>query len=105
MESDWTPADVNGLTGNPCYAINIDPVLAKPHQLLISEEQWIAANVKQIHDLGPDAYLRSAYRLGSVLLTRQPFDHDGDPVPRAHPRRSPSLCRFGARFAQIRSVC
>ena len=28
MKSQWTPADINGLVGNPFYAINIDPVLA-----------------------------------------------------------------------------
>jgi hypothetical protein len=50
---------VNGLIGNPFYAINIDPVLAKPHELLISEHQWVAANVTQIHNIGPEAYLRN----------------------------------------------
>jgi hypothetical protein len=69
MESDWTPADVSGLIGNPFYAINIDPVLATPHELLIGEEQWIAANVKQIQDLGPEAYLRN---LLSILKGNYP---------------------------------
>ena len=50
---------MSGLIGNPFYAINIDPVLAKPHELLISEAPWIAPNVKQIHNLGPEAYLRN----------------------------------------------
>ena len=69
MESDWTPADVSGLIGNPFYAINIDPVLAKPNELLISEEQWIATNVKQIQNLGPEAYLRN---LLSILKGNHP---------------------------------
>jgi hypothetical protein len=63
MKSDWTPAEVSGLIGSPFYAINIDPILATPHELLISEEQWIAANVKQIQDLGPEAYLRNLISL------------------------------------------
>ena len=69
MDSDRTAADVSGLIGNPFYAINIDPVLAQPHELLISEDQWIAANVKQIQDLGPEAYLRS---LLSILKGNYP---------------------------------
>jgi hypothetical protein len=69
MESHWTPADVSGLIGNPFYAINIDPVLAQPHELLVSEEQWIAANIKQVQDLGPEAYLRN---LLSILKGNYP---------------------------------
>ena len=69
MTADWTPADVSGLIGNPFYAINIDPVLAQRHELLISEEQWIAANAKQIHNLGPEAYLRN---LLSILKGNYP---------------------------------
>jgi hypothetical protein len=103
MESDWTPADVNGLIGNPYRAINIDPVLAKPHQLLISEEQWIAAKVKQSQDLGPEAYLRGAYRLGSVLLTRQPSGHDGDPQIRGlDSHRSDPSARAGRESSRLR---
>ena len=56
MKPDWTPAKANGIVGNPVYAINIAPALAKPHPLLVSEEQWIAANVKQIENLGPHEY-------------------------------------------------
>lgn len=69
MDSDSTPAHVNGLIGNPFYAINIDPLLAKPHELLVSEEQWIAANVKQLQDLGPEPYLRN---LLSILKGNYP---------------------------------
>ena len=69
MKSDWTPADVSGLIGNPFYAINIDPVLANPHELPLSEEQWIAANVRQIQDLGPETYLRN---LLSILKGNYP---------------------------------
>ncbi len=69
MDSDSTPAHVTGLIGNPFYAINIDPLLAKPHELLVSEEQWIAANVKQLQDLGPEPYLRN---LLSILKGNYP---------------------------------
>jgi hypothetical protein len=69
MNPDWTPAEVSALIGNPFYAINIDPILAEPHPPLISEEQWIAANITQIENLGPDAYLRN---LLSILKGNYP---------------------------------
>lgn len=69
MSRDWTPADVTGVIGNPVYAINIAPVLAEPHPLLISEEQWVATNAKLIADLGPEAYLRN---LLSILKGNYP---------------------------------
>lgn len=59
MTEEWTPGDVGALIGNPFYAINLDPILAEPHEPLIDEETWIQANVKQIEDLGPEAYLRN----------------------------------------------
>jgi hypothetical protein len=59
MSRDWTPADLTGTIGNPVYAINIAPVLAKPHPLLISEQQWAATNTTLITDLGPETYLRN----------------------------------------------
>jgi len=77
MKPDWTPAEVNGIVGNPVYAINIDPTLAKPHPLLVSEEQWIAANVTQIENLGPHEYLRN-------LLTILKGNY-----PRGRPRQGP----------------
>jgi hypothetical protein len=60
---------VTGIVGNPIYAINIAPVLAEPPPALISEPAWIAANVKLIEDLGPDAYLRN---LLSILKGNYP---------------------------------
>jgi hypothetical protein len=66
---DWTEGDVNALLGNPFYAIEIDPVLAEPHPPLVSEEKWIAANVKTIEEIGPEAYLRN---LLSILKGNYP---------------------------------
>jgi hypothetical protein len=59
MSEEWTPGDVGALIGNPFYAINLDPVLAEPHEPLVDEETWIQANVKQVEELGPEAYLRN----------------------------------------------
>ncbi|HUJ34192.1 MAG TPA: hypothetical protein VLW51_03210 [Solirubrobacteraceae bacterium] len=69
MQPDWTPADINSIVANPFYAISIAPVLAEPHPPFIGEEEWIAANVKLIEDLGPEAYLRN---LLSILKGNYP---------------------------------
>ena len=60
---------MTAVIGNPIYAINIAPVLAEPHPLLISEHQWVASNVKLIEDLGPEAYRRN---LLSILKGNYP---------------------------------
>jgi hypothetical protein len=72
--SEWTPGDVSAVVGNPFYAINIDPVLAATHEPMIGEDEWIAANVKQIEDLGPEAYLRN---LLSILKGNFPRSSEG----------------------------
>ena len=69
MRPNFTPADVTGIVGNPFYAINIAPVLAEPHPPLISEQEWITANIKLIEDLGPEAYL---HNLLSILKGNYP---------------------------------
>ncbi len=49
---------------NPYYAIRLDPALWDEHELLVSEEQWVAANRQLLRELGDEAYLR---RLLAVL--------------------------------------
>jgi hypothetical protein len=66
---DWTPGDVASMVANPFYAINIDEGLALPHEPLISEDDWVRANVSLIEELGPEAYLRN---LLSVLKGNYP---------------------------------
>ncbi len=66
---DWTPGDVASMMANPFYAINIDEGLALPHEPLISEDDWIRANVGLIGELGPEAYLRN---LLSILKGNYP---------------------------------
>ncbi len=60
---DWTPGDVASMVANPFYAINIDEGLALPHEPLISEDDWVRANVGLIGGTGPGS-LRSAPRSG-----------------------------------------
>ena len=69
MRPNFSPADVAGIVGNPFYAINIAPVLAEPHPPLISEQEWITANIKLIENLGPEAYL---HNLLSILKGNYP---------------------------------
>jgi hypothetical protein len=57
--SEWTPGDVNAMAINPFYAIQIEPSLAEPHEPLVSEDQWVAANIKVLDEIGAEAYLRS----------------------------------------------
>jgi hypothetical protein len=68
-QEDWTPGDVASMVANPFYAINIDEGLALPHEPLISEEDWVRANVGLIEELGPEAYLRN---LLSILKGNYP---------------------------------
>jgi hypothetical protein len=56
---EWTPADITGMVANPFYAIEIDEALAIPHEPLISEDQWVEANVRLIEELGPESYLHN----------------------------------------------
>jgi len=68
-QDGWTPGDVTGIAANPFYAINIDQGLALPHEPMISEDDWIKANVNLIRELGPEPYLRS---LLSILKGNYP---------------------------------
>jgi hypothetical protein len=55
----WTASDIVRLLTNPIYAIEIDPDLAFPHEPIISEEEWIAASLRFIGEVGPEAFLRT----------------------------------------------
>ena len=56
---DWTPGDIRGMIANSFYAITIDGGLTLPHEPMISEDDWIRANVNLINELGPEPYLRN----------------------------------------------
>ena len=58
------------MIANPFYAINLDEDLAMPHEPLISEDDWIKANVPLIKELGPEAYL--SRNLLSILKGNYP---------------------------------
>lgn len=46
------------MLANPFYAIEIAPSLGAPHDPLVPEDQWIAANVQTINEVGPEQWLR-----------------------------------------------
>jgi hypothetical protein len=50
--------DVRRILLNPFYAIEIAPVLAEPHETMVSEDQWVAANAQLIQKVGAEAWLR-----------------------------------------------
>jgi hypothetical protein len=43
---------------NPYYAIMLSPGLFGEHPPLVSEEQWVKANLRLVDELGTEAYLR-----------------------------------------------
>ncbi len=53
-----TEDDVRRMLLNPFYAIEIAPILAEPHDTMVSEDQWVAANAKLIQEIGAEAWLR-----------------------------------------------
>jgi hypothetical protein len=57
------------MIANPFYALNIDEGLTMPHEPLISEDDWIKANVNLIKELGSEGYLRN---LLSILKGNYP---------------------------------
>lgn len=46
------------LVANPAAAITVQAELAQPHEPVVTEGQWIAANRKLLAKLGDEAYLR-----------------------------------------------
>ena len=45
--------------GSPFYAVSIDARLAIPHEPILSEDEWVAANAALIGSHGAETWLRS----------------------------------------------
>jgi hypothetical protein len=56
---DWTAIKVVRVLINPIYAIEIAPTLAFEHEPMITEEEWIQANLRLLSEIGPEGYLRT----------------------------------------------
>jgi hypothetical protein len=59
-----TPESALAALANPAAAIEIHPTLLLPHEAVIDEATWVAANLKTVEELGPKPWL---YNLLSVL--------------------------------------
>jgi hypothetical protein len=70
----WEAGDVAALIVNPFYAIQLHPSLARAHEHLLTEADWIAAGERAIEELGATLWLEH-------LLTALKADH--------HPAREP----------------
>ena len=53
-----TVEDLKKIFANPFYAITIDKTLCQPHKPMVSKEDWIKANVRNIEENGPEEFLR-----------------------------------------------
>ena len=91
MSRNWTPADVTGIIANPFYAINIAPVLAEPHPLLINEDQWVASNIKLMRTSGLTPTFATCSRSSrATIQPRHPAAEQPDSTKYA-PSRSQDL--------------
>ncbi len=54
---------------NPFYAIQFAPYLTSEHEPMVSKEEWIAANIKLMDELGKEEWLR---QLLEVLESSNP---------------------------------
>ncbi|MCD0450658.1 recombinase family protein [Actinocorallia sp. API 0066] len=75
----WVSSDIARLMVNPIYAIEIDPQLAWPHEPIVSEEEWIAVNLRMIAEVGPESFLRTLLHvLKGGWVAGADDDEDGD---------------------------
>lgn len=52
--------ELKQVLASPFYCLErIHPVFAETHEPLVSEEQWIAANVQSIKELGAEEWLKT----------------------------------------------
>jgi hypothetical protein len=65
--------DVRDMLVNPFYAINIEPELALKHEPLVSEADWVGANLQLMDEIGAQAWLE---RLLAVLQGAGPLNPD-----------------------------
>lgn len=71
-----TTGDVEHMLINPFYAITISPDLMGEHEPLVSEAQWIAANLRLIEEIGAKAWLEKLLAVLQGDFPRTPDDGD-----------------------------
>lgn len=73
MEEPVDDNDMKNMLISPFYAININPDLAIEHEPLVTESQWVEANLKLIDEIGAHEWLE---RLLAVLQGSGPRNPD-----------------------------
>jgi len=63
---------------NPYYVINISPDLAGEHEPIVERDQWIAANLRLIDEIGAHEWLE---HLLAVLQGDYPVGPDAPDIP------------------------
>jgi hypothetical protein len=69
---------------NPYYAVNISPDLAGEHEPLVTQDQWIAANLRLIDDIGAHEWLT---HLLATLQGDYPIGPDDPDIPGGYQAR------------------
>lgn len=87
--------DTSGLIANPYSAVEAHPVLAEPHETLISEGQWIAANVSALEETGPEPWLRN---LLVILKGTTLVEPDAGSPTSSVGRNDPCPCGSGLKY-------
>jgi hypothetical protein len=82
LEADMDADDVTNMFINPFYAINIEPDLAVEHEPLVSEADWVRANLKLMDEIGAQEWLE---RLLAVLQGAGPRNPDELAIPSDEP--------------------
>lgn len=59
----WTPEMVAGVIINPFNAVELAPELIYQHEPLISEEDWVRANLRVIEQSGAEFFLHALLRI------------------------------------------
>lgn len=67
-----TGDDVAAMLMNPYYVITLDEGLFGAHEPMTSEDEWVKANTRLIHELGPELYFRRFLRVLQGDYPRQP---------------------------------
>lgn len=71
---------IQAMLANPLYAITVAPQLVADHEVDMTTEQWVQANVRLVQDMGAEQWLMQALA----------FLQSGDGSLLADPRMNPS---------------
>jgi hypothetical protein len=70
--------DVKDMLINPFSAINFSPDLAVKHESLVSESQWVQANLKLIDEIGAQEWLEHLLAVLQGAGARNPDEPEAE---------------------------